>query len=90
MSVHNNVGIGIRYTFVYFISIALHLSSHVYKTTEVYKAANKRSFLSRRRVPRRLVRPHPLKAFGVGNNLPYSATASTLAEQHWEELRNTI
>jgi hypothetical protein len=31
-----------------------------------------------------------LKAFGTGNDLPYSTTASTWAEQRREELRNTI
>jgi hypothetical protein len=31
-----------------------------------------------------------LKAFGVGDDLPYSATASIWAEQRWEELRNAI
>jgi hypothetical protein len=31
-----------------------------------------------------------LTAFGVGNDLPYSATASAWAEQRREELRNAI
>jgi hypothetical protein len=30
------------------------------------------------------------KAFGVGVDLPYSATASTWAKQRWEELRIAI